>query len=74
MASTGTAIHRERAAPSIPFPNPTGLNRGRALSSRSLTCCAFCRKPLPATATGVNAWLVGNRFFCNEFCADGALE
>jgi hypothetical protein len=74
MASTGTALRKERAAPSIPFSNSTGSSPGRTLPSRSVARCAFCREPLPVTATGINAWLVGNQFFCNEFCADSVLE
>jgi hypothetical protein len=33
--------------------------------------CAHCGEPLVLTASGVNAWRVGNEFVCNEFCADG---
>jgi hypothetical protein len=33
--------------------------------------CAFCGEPLVSNAMGVVAWRVGNRFVCNEFCADG---
>ncbi|HLH98615.1 MAG TPA: hypothetical protein VKW08_26185 [Xanthobacteraceae bacterium] len=67
MAFVGMAIRSEQAAPLIrsPVPSPP---------SKSLAQCAFCREPLRFTATGINAWLVGGRFFCNEFCADGAPE
>jgi hypothetical protein len=74
MASTGTAIRSERAAPSRPFPNTAGLGPSPGLSSRSVAYCASCREPLPFTAMGISAWLADNRFFCNEFCADSALE
>jgi len=33
--------------------------------------CVYCGEPLPFSRAGVNAWRVGNQFFCNEFCADG---
>jgi hypothetical protein len=33
--------------------------------------CAYCSAPLTFNAAGVVAWRVGNRFVCNEFCADG---
>jgi hypothetical protein len=33
--------------------------------------CAYCGAPLTLNAAGVVAWRVGNRFVCNEFCADG---
>ncbi len=33
--------------------------------------CAYCGAPLVANAAGLVAWRVGNRFVCNEFCADG---
>jgi hypothetical protein len=33
--------------------------------------CAYCSAPLTSNAAGVVAWRVGNRFVCNEFCADG---
>jgi hypothetical protein len=33
--------------------------------------CAFCGEPLVSNAVGVVAWRIGNRFVCNEFCADG---
>jgi hypothetical protein len=33
--------------------------------------CAYCGSLLPRNTEGVEAWRVGNRFVCNEFCADG---
>jgi hypothetical protein len=33
--------------------------------------CAYCSAPLAFNVAGVVAWRVGNRFVCNEFCADG---
>jgi hypothetical protein len=44
-----------------------------SLRSRELSHgrCAYCRAPLTFNSAGVVAWRVGNRFVCNEFCADG---
>jgi hypothetical protein len=36
--------------------------------------CEYCGEPLPFNTVGVKAWLAGERFFCNEFCADGVQE
>jgi hypothetical protein len=33
--------------------------------------CAYCGSLLPLNLSGVEAWRIGNRFVCNEFCADG---
>lgn len=46
---------------------------GRVMSERVFTsyACAYCGEPLPFTSNGINAWRVGDRFVCNEFCADG---
>lgn len=33
--------------------------------------CAYCGSVLPGNIEGVEAWRVGSRFVCNEFCADG---
>lgn len=33
--------------------------------------CLYCGEPLPFTQNGVKAWRVGDKFVCNEFCADG---
>jgi hypothetical protein len=33
--------------------------------------CLYCGEPLPFTKNGVKAWRVGDKFVCNEFCADG---
>ena len=43
------------------------------LLSRELTSsrCAYCSAPLTLNAAGVVAWRIGNKFVCNEFCADG---
>jgi hypothetical protein len=35
--------------------------------------CAHCGKTLPSTSFGIGAWCTGNKFVCNEFCADGIL-
>jgi hypothetical protein len=42
--------------------------RARQISHRR---CAYCSAPLTSNAAGIVAWRVGNRFVCNEFCADG---
>ena len=44
-----------------------------ALRSREISAgrCAYCGAPLILNAAGVVAWRIGNRFVCNEFCADG---
>ena len=33
--------------------------------------CVYCGEPLPFGQRGVEAWRVGDKFVCNEFCADG---
>ncbi len=33
--------------------------------------CVYCGEPLPFSQRGVEAWRVGDKFVCNEFCADG---
>jgi hypothetical protein len=33
--------------------------------------CAYCDSVLLRNIGGVEAWRVGSRFVCNEFCADG---
>ena len=45
-----------------------GVMSGRVSTSYA---CAYCGEPLPFTSNGINAWRVGDRFVCNEFCADG---
>jgi hypothetical protein len=35
--------------------------------------CVYCGEPLPFTENGIKAWRVGDKFVCNEFCADGIL-
>jgi hypothetical protein len=37
----------------------------------SLVRCAYCGQPFAFNGFGVEAWQVGDRFVCNEFCADG---
>jgi hypothetical protein len=32
--------------------------------------CIYCGEPLPFTTKGVQARQVGDKFVCNEFCAD----
>jgi hypothetical protein len=43
----------------------------RASRDFSYRRCAFCDAPLAFNSAGVVAWRVGNRFACNEFCAEG---
>jgi hypothetical protein len=47
-----------------------------SLRSRELSHgrCAYCRAPLTFNSAGVVAWRVGNRFACNEFCAEGVSD
>lgn len=33
--------------------------------------CAFCGEPFPFVGGRAQAWRVGDRYACNEFCADG---
>ena len=33
--------------------------------------CIYCGEPLAFGERGVEAWRVGDKFVCNEFCADG---
>ena len=33
--------------------------------------CAYCGSLLPTNIEGVEAWRLGNKYVCNEFCADG---
>jgi hypothetical protein len=33
--------------------------------------CMYCGEPLRFGQNGVKAWRVGDKFVCNEFCADG---
>lgn len=33
--------------------------------------CVYCGEPLPFNTKGIRAWRVGDKFVCNEFCADG---
>ena len=49
------------------------LEEAMPLRSREISRgrCAYCSAPLTFNAAGVVAWRVGNRFVCNEFCADG---
>jgi hypothetical protein len=42
--------------------------RTREISDRR---CDYCGEPLAFNAAGVLAWRVGDRFVCNEFCAEG---
>jgi hypothetical protein len=40
--------------------------------SRSTSiACAHCGQPFPKVEGRVQQWRVGNRFACNEFCAEG---
>lgn len=36
--------------------------------------CAYCGALLPVNIEGVEAWRIGSRFVCNEFCTDGMPE
>jgi hypothetical protein len=38
---------------------------------RAECMCVYCGEPLPFTRKGVEALRVGDKFVCNEFCADG---
>jgi hypothetical protein len=55
------------------FANVLILEETMSATSRALSFgrCAFCGEPLVSNAIGVVAWREGNRFVCNEFCADG---
>jgi hypothetical protein len=44
---------------------------GQAVRVSTSYTCAYCSEPLSFTSHGINAWRVGDRFVCNEFCADG---
>jgi hypothetical protein len=46
---------------------------GQALRTGRRYACAYCGEPLAFTSFGVTAWRAGDRFVCNEFCADGLL-
>ncbi len=75
MASTGSVTPTNLTTrPSAPSPISNGLQPGPGLRAITVAHCAFCREPLPIVQTGINAWLVGDRLFCNEFCAESALE
>jgi hypothetical protein len=39
--------------------------------NRAECACVYCGEPLPFTQRGVEAWRVGDKYVCNEFCADG---
>jgi hypothetical protein len=42
------------------------------MSNRSQsTTCAFCGERFPVVHGHVLSWRVGNRYACNEFCAEG---
>jgi hypothetical protein len=49
------------------------MEEAMSLRTRKLSHgrCAYCGAPLSFNAAGIVAWRVGNRFVCNEFCADG---
>lgn len=70
MARAGTAIHPEELALTAPASRES--ERDARLYASAFPRCAFCGEPLPFTAMGVKAWRVGERFFCNEFCAESA--
>ena len=38
---------------------------------RQANLCAYCGEPLKITEHGIEAWRVGDKFVCNEYCADG---
>lgn len=48
-----------------------GVMSGQNVRVSTYYACAYCGEPLSFTSNGVNAWRVGDRFVCNEFCADG---
>jgi hypothetical protein len=42
------------------------------MTSRStFSKCAHCGQPFPMVEGRVQQWRVGERFACNEFCAEG---
>jgi len=41
------------------------------ISRSTFSTCAHCGQPLPKLEGRVQQWRVGNRFACNEFCAEG---
>jgi hypothetical protein len=46
--------------------------RENAMTNRSeFADCAHCGEPLRFVAGRVSSWRVGNRYACNEFCAEG---
>jgi len=45
------------------------LSASRYLMNGSPRCCAFCREPLHGEALRR-----GDRYFCNELCADACSE
>ena len=73
MASAGTANRTERFASLVPMLSQH-QNPDAGLRAPPFPQCVFCGEPLRFTATGVKAWRVNQRFFCNEFCADSAAD
>ena len=41
------------------------------MSRSQSTTCAFCGERFPVVHGHVLSWRVGNRYACNEFCAEG---
>jgi hypothetical protein len=37
----------------------------------TFSTCAHCGQPFPKVEGRIQQWRVGNRFACNEFCAEG---
>ena len=71
MASAGTPNRAERSASPVPMLSQY-QTPDAGLCAPPFPQCVFCGEPLRFTATGVKAWRVDRRFFCNEFCADSA--
>ena len=41
------------------------------ISRSTFSTCAHCGQPFPKVEGRIQQWRVGNRFACNEFCAEG---
>jgi hypothetical protein len=49
-----------------------GAPMEQAMSNRSKSSrCAYCGNPFPLVEGRVQQWRVGDRYACNEFCAEG---
>jgi hypothetical protein len=44
----------------------------QAMSNHSRSSrCAYCGNPFPTVEGRIQQWRVGDRYACNEFCAEG---